>query len=119
MAKKILWAGDAVLPAPVSISVEDQIIWTSDTGRTLSGYMVGDPVAEKKSVTFKWGILTETELVSIKKILTVGFFPISFHDDGVDLTIEAYRGTLSKEQLGWLGDGIFYYKSASVDVVQR
>ena len=55
MAKKILWSGAVVLPSPVSISVNDEIIWTSDTGRTLSGKMVGDPVAEKKTVSVKWG----------------------------------------------------------------
>ena len=64
MARKILWSGSVTLPAPTSITVNDEIIWTSDTGRT-------------------------------------------------------YRGTLSKEQIGWLSDGIFYYKSASVDIVQR
>lgn len=119
MADRILWSGSTTLPAPVSISVNDEIIWTSDTGRTLSGLMVGDPVAEKKTVSIKWGILTEAELTLIKSKLTAGFFPFSFHDDGVDITIETYRGTLAKEQLGRLSDGIFYYKSASVDVIQR
>lgn len=46
--KKILWSGSVVLPAPVSLSVNDELIWTSDTGRTLSGRMVGDVIAEKK-----------------------------------------------------------------------
>lgn len=119
MAKKILWSGSMTLPAPVSISVNDEIIWTSDTGRTLSGLMVGDVVAEKKNISIKWGILTETEVQLIKNVLTKGFFPISFRDDGMDITIEAYRGTLTKEQLGYIGDGIFYYKSATVDIIQR
>ena len=44
--KKILWSGSVVLPAPVSLSVNDELIWTSDTGRTLSGRMVGDVIAE-------------------------------------------------------------------------
>lgn len=119
MARKILWSGNTVLPSPVSMSVNDEIIWTSETGRTLSGLMVGDPIAEKKTVNVKWGVLTETELALIKNTLVKGFFPISFHDDGIDMTIESYRGTLTKEQLGWLGDGIFYYKSASADIIQR
>lgn len=117
--KKILWSGAVVLPSPVSLSVNDEIIWTSDTGRTLSGRMVGDPVAEKKTVSAKWGILTEEEMLLIKKTLVKGYFPISFHDDGVDLTIESYRGTLSKEHLGYIGDGNYYYKSATVDIIQR
>lgn len=119
MTRKILWAGSVTLPAPVAITVNDELIWSSDTGRTLSGLMVGDVVAEKKTLNVQWGVLTEAELVLIKNTLTAGFFPISFRDDGIEMTIESYRGTLSKEQLGWLGDGVFYYKSASVDIVQR
>lgn len=115
----ILKAGDTALPAPVSITVNDEIIWTSGTGRTLSAFMAGDVVAEKKTVSIKWGYLTENEMVLIKEKLIAGFFPFTFHDDGVDITIESYRGTLSKEQLGRLGDGIFWYKSATVDIIQR
>lgn len=118
MAKRIIWSGNTTLPAPTSLSVNDEIIWSSDTGRTLSGRMVGDPVAQKKTVSLKWEYLTETEEKIIKNTLVPGYFPVSFRDDGIDITIEAYRGTLSKEQLGWLS-GIFYYKSVSVDIVQR
>ena len=117
--RKILWSGSTVLPAPVSLSVNDEIIWISDAGRTLAGYMVGDPVAEKKTVSLKWGVLTEPQEVLINNTLVPGYFPFSFHDDGIDVTIQSYRGTLSKEQLGWLSDGIFYYKSVSVDIIQR
>lgn len=116
---KIIWSGNTVLPAPTSMSVSDEIIWTSDTGRTLSGYMTGDPVAEKKTVSWKWEYITETEMKIIKNTLVPGYFPVSFHDDGIDVTIEVYRGTLTKEHLGRLSDGIYYYKSVTVDVVQR
>ena len=94
MEKKILWSGSTVLPSPVSISVNDQIIWSANTGRSASGSMIGDVVAEKKDVAIKWGILT-------------------------DLTITTYRGNLTKEVLGYIGDGIFYYKSASVSIIQK
>ena len=49
MAKKILWSGSTTLPAPTALTVNNEIIWSSDTGRTLSGKMVGDVVAEKKN----------------------------------------------------------------------
>lgn len=117
--KKYLWAGSVMLPAPTSLLVNDELIWTSDTGRTLAGYMVGDIVAEKKSLSIKWQYLTEDQVKVIKTILIPGFFPISFHDDGLDITIEAYRGTLSKEHLGDIGDGYYWYKSVAVDIIQR
>ena len=107
------------LPAPVSLKVDDEIIWSSATGRTLDGTMLGDVVAEKKTLSVNWGILQESELMIIKNKLIAGFFPITFHDDGQDITITTYRGTLSKEQIGRLDDGIFYYRSASVQIIQN
>lgn len=107
------------LPSPVSLTVADEIIWTSDTGRTLAGQMIGDVVAEKKNLSIKWGILTEAEVMLIKSRLVPGFFPFTFHDDGLDITIEAYRGTLTKEHMGNIGDGLYYYRSVSVDIIQR
>ena len=38
------------LPAPVSLKVDDEILWSSATGRTLDGTMLGDVVAEKKTL---------------------------------------------------------------------
>lgn len=73
----------------------------------------------KKNISIKWGVLEESELATIKKVLVAGFFPFSFRDDGAELTINVYRGTLSKEHLGYVGDGKYYYKSASVDIVQK
>ena len=50
MAKKILWSGSTVLPAPVEITSNDEIIWSSHTGRAASGNMIGDVVAQKSSM---------------------------------------------------------------------
>lgn len=115
----ILKSGSVVLPAPTTLSVSDEIIWTSSTGRTLSGTMVGDIVAEKKNISIKWEFLTEYEVKKIKSRLVAGFFPFTFHDDGLDITITAYRGTISKEILGDVGDGNYWYRSVTVDVIQR
>lgn len=117
--KEILRAGNIVLPAPVSITVNDELIWTADTGRLMDGTMVGAVVAEKKTVSIKWGVMPESDIMLIKKGIIIGFFPVTFRDDGIDMTITAYRGTLSKEQIGPLGDGIFWYRSASVDLIER
>lgn len=115
----ILRCGGQELPAPVSLKIDDEIIWSSSTGRALDGTMLGDVVAEKKTLSINWGILQENELVLIKSKLVAGFFPISFHDDGKDITITTYRSTLSKEIIGRLDDGIYYYKSASVSIIQQ
>ena len=119
MARKILWSGSTTLPAPVSISIGDEIIWSANTGRSASGAMIGDVVAQKKNIAITWGILTEAEMAVIKSVCTAGFFTISFHDDGVDLSIRAYRGTLTKEAIGYLSDGVYYYRSASLSIIQK
>ena len=115
----ILRCDNQELTAPVSIKVDDEIIWSSSTGRALDGTMLGDVVAEKKTLSISWGVLQEDELVLIKNKLVAGFFPITFYDDGQDITITCYRGTLSKEVIGELDDGIFYYRSASVSIIQQ
>lgn len=112
MEKKILWAGSTVLHAPTTLSINDEIIWTSSTGRGVSGKMIGNPVAEKKTAAVKWEFLTEKEVKLIKSKIVKGYFPISFHDDGVDLTIQGYRGTMAKEVLGDIGDGQYYYRKS-------
>ena len=89
----ILKVGSVALPSPVSLSSNDEIIWSSNTGRTASGDMVGDIVAEKKNLEIKWGVLTEKEMKTISSNLKAGFFPMTFRDDGVEITIKSYRGT--------------------------
>ena len=115
----MLESGTTALPDPVSITVGDEIIWSTDTGRTLSGLMVGDVVAEKKKLSIAWEFLKESEVATIKNTIVAGFVPLTFRDGGATFTIQVYRGTLTKEQLGELGDGIFWYRSASVELVQQ
>ena len=111
--------GDVVLASPVQISVSDEIIWSSNTGRsTNSGKMIGDVVAEKKTIDIEWGILTASEMKAISNNLKSGFHPVRFYDNGEMLTITSYRGTLKKEYLGMIG-GTHYYKSASVSIIQQ
>ena len=47
----ILAVNGQALPAPDSIKVDDEIIWSSSTGRSLDGTMLGDVVAEKKNIS--------------------------------------------------------------------
>lgn len=115
----ILMAGDMELPAPVALKVDDEIIWSSATGRALDGTMIGDAIAEKKNLSIQWGIMPEKNCRLIKQCLIAGFFPIKFRDDGTDMTIDAYRGTLSKDAIGWLSDGIYWYRSVSVRIIQQ
>lgn len=116
----ILTTNGVALPAPVSIKADDEIIWSSNTGRVANGDMEGDVVTEKKTLTIEWGILQESEMKRIKNNVIAGYFPLIFDGGGgAGFTITSYRGTLSEEHIGQLGDGIYWYKKATVKVVQK
>lgn len=116
----ILTANGVALPAPTVIKIDNEIIWSSNTGRTSSGAMAGDVVAEKKTVTIEWGVLQESEMAKIRKNLIAGFFPFVFTGGGgANLSITSYRGTINEEHIGFLGDGIYWYKKATVKIIQQ
>lgn len=114
----LISAGGIALPDPVSMSIDGEIIWSEDTGRTLSGSMVGDVIAEKKKLSVKWEFLFEGDVALIKSKLTSGFFPVTFRDIGGTTTITSYRSTLSVDPIGERGGG-YLYRSVSVDLIQR
>ncbi len=114
-----LASGSTALPEPTEISIDDEIIWSTKTGRSASGKMLGDVTAEKKTIKIKWQFLKEEEYLVIKNALKAGFNPITFRDDGMMLTIQQYRGTLSKTPLGYIGDGKYWYRSISVSLIEQ
>lgn len=116
----IIKANSVVLPSPVDISTTDEIIWSSNTGRsTTSGKMLGDVIAQKQTFTIKWGILTKAEQKKIKSGLRTGFHPVQFIFDDETITLTSYRGSITSEHLGYIGDGIYYYKSVSCEVIEQ
>ena len=115
----MLMAGGAPLPSPVSLQIDNELIWSADSGRDLSGLFSGDVVAEKKTLTIGWGVLPAGAVRMIEERLCSGYFPLAFCDAGGIIEIETYRGTLSKIMLGTFGDGYLYYKSVNCKIVQR
>lgn len=115
----ILIANGVALPAPVEITVNDEIIWSSSSGRASDGTMLGDVIAEKKNISIKWGVLKAQEVKKISSNVKAGFFTMKFEDEGEVVEIRCYRGTTTKEQIGELSDGIFWYKSVSSSMIQK
>lgn len=103
------------LPSPVEIGASDEIIWSASTGRSASGLMTGDIIAKKLTVSISWGILTKAELTQIKNALSGTFIPGQVL--GENITV--YRSTLQYSLLGTLSDGVTYYKSAAVSLIQQ
>lgn len=115
----ILKCGDTELPSPVSITSGDEIIWSSSTGRGDNGKMYGDVIAEKKNISIQWNMLSEDEVLILDENLVAGFFPFTFRDGGKMLKITSYRGTLTKQHMGYIGDGKYYYRAVEVQIIQQ
>lgn len=115
----VLVANGVELPAPTKITVNDEIIWSSSTGRAADGTMLGDVVAEKKNISIEWQYLTAVQTKKIATNVKAGFFDMKLEDGGDVITIRCYRGTTVKEALGELDDGIYYYKTVSSNMIQK
>jgi hypothetical protein len=111
-------ANNVTLPSPTAIKTSDEIIWSANTGRSSTGKMIGDVVAEKKTIDINWGVLTKAEYESIKSNLRSGFHPFKLSIDGDETTITSYRSALAGELLGTHG-GVTYYKSVNVTIIQQ
>lgn len=111
-------ANGVTLPSPVEITTTDEIIWSSNTGRSTSGKMIGDVVAQKQTFEIKWGVLTEAELQLIRSNILAGFHPFTLTIDGTAVTITSYRGNIVAPILGTFG-GVTYRKEASVTIIQQ
>lgn len=107
-------AGSTALPTPANMTINDELIWSSDTGRTLSGKMIGDVVAEKATINLKWNILSEDDFSLLKSNLKKGFFPVYL--DGIG-TLTVYRGTIQRERWN-RGNGQTWYRNISVDLIE-
>ncbi len=114
----VIAANGITLPSPVEISTSDEIIWSSNTGRSSTGKMIGDVVAKKQTINITWGVLTRSQFNTIKNNMSGGFYPFAIIVDGSTTTITSYRGSLTGEILGTFG-GTTYYKDASVSVIQQ
>ena len=79
-----------------SISVPDENgfkrtknkIWSSNTGRSASGKMLGDIVAVKYTLDFAWSKLTAQEVKNLETAVgTAAFFPVVFPEEGTGKTL--------------------------------
>lgn len=121
MANLDIVASDILLPSPTSVSLNDTLLWTSDTGRTLAGTMVGDITGAYITVSLKWQMLTQNEFKTLKNGIRDGenglrkFFPLLISDLNIDMQV--YRGAIAYS-VRTAGDEI-RYPEVSVDLIER
>lgn len=111
--------GNVELPAPTTISIGSEIIWSSNTGRISTGKMIGDVIAEKEKLSVSWEKITKAQYDTIRDSLKSGFWPLIIDVDGEPYQINSYRGTLTRVPMPKNGDGIYYYRSVDVEIVEQ
>ncbi|MBQ9613961.1 MAG: hypothetical protein IJV14_15460 [Lachnospiraceae bacterium] len=111
-------ANGVTLPSPDELKIADEIIWSANTGRSTTGKMIGDVVAEKQTIDIQWGVITYAEYKKIRANIKSGFHPFKLVLGGETITITAYRGTLSAGAVIHAGSAT-YIKGASVTIIQQ
>lgn len=111
-------AGGTTLPSPVEVTAGEEIVWSANTGRAASGLMIGDAVAEKRTISIRWGVLTAAQRELIRSKLTSGFFPVTADLGDGAVTLTVYRGSLTSQVLGTYG-GVTYYRDTAVTLIQQ
>ena len=114
----VIKAGTVTLPSPDSITTSDEIIWSANTGRSSTGKMIGDVIAEKTTFAIQWGVLTKAQRDLIRSNIRSGFHPFSVIEDGAETQIDSYRSTITFDTLGTHG-GVTYFKNMQVSIIQQ
>ncbi|MCD7735318.1 MAG: hypothetical protein LUH48_09390 [Clostridiales bacterium] len=101
-------------PALEGLSISSEKIWSSDTGRSSSGKMLGTIVAIKTTVKIKWPVLTMAQAKLIEAAVSDEdnpFVPMTYTDmTGETVTKTVYFGTPSytvysgADNLQWVKD---------------
>lgn len=108
------------MPIPSEVQESYESIWSSGTGRTALGYMTGSIIAEKCNYDVTWKMLTATQVKKIQNAVEgKKFFTLEITEVGQTKTRTCYRGPMRREQLGYIGDGTFWYKSVTMSFIER
>ena len=108
-------------PAHNGVTIAREKIWSSDTGRTASGKMVGNIVAQKTTIKLTWPPLTLAQTALIEQAVSSNteFFTVKFNDaSGTRQTMTMYAGTPTYTQFSW-ANGIQYVTDVAVDLIER
>lgn len=108
-----------VMPIPSAIGFDDDILWSSNTGRTSNGETNGDIIDYKKKIKLTWDLLTKEELSMLKQALKPAFFVVTYLDDETNefQSMTCYRGNISSSVYGYAFQHV--YKDITVDLTQR
>lgn len=109
-------------PALEGVTIATEKVWSANTGRTVSGKMVGDIIAKKTTIKIKWPVLTMEEAAVIEAAVSnaeTPFVPVSYLDmTGQRVEKTVYFGTPTYTVYSW-ANGLRLVKDAAVDGIEQ
>ncbi|MGM9538078.1 MAG: hypothetical protein ACI3VN_07090 [Candidatus Onthomonas sp.] len=109
-------------PALEGVTISTEKVWSSNTGRTASGKMVGSVIAKKTTIKIKWPVLTPEQVSKIESAVSDAdqpFVPVQYTDMcGNQVTRTVYFGTPSYTVYSW-ADGLQLIKDTTVDGIEQ
>jgi hypothetical protein len=109
-------------PALGGMTITSEKIWSSNTGRSSSGKMLGTIVAIKSKINIKWGVLTTEEVAVIEKVVSnrsKPFVTMKYTDmTGTTVTKTVYFGTPSYTWYSWDANNQFV-TDVTVDGIEQ
>lgn len=103
------------------LTITKEKIWSSNTGRGASGYLIGDLVAIKYKLVCEWPALTREETALIDRTISQQkFFTVKFLDPGTNVfvTKTMYAGTPTYPVYTYK-NGMKTYDGVKVDFIER
>lgn len=77
----VLWINEVDMPTPSKITITKEPIWSSNTGRSSTGLMIGDIIGYKYKLQIEWPILSQVQSALLDNAITSkAFFPVKFID---------------------------------------
>jgi hypothetical protein len=119
-----LYINDTKMPTPAQggMTITSEKIWSSNTGRSSSGKMLGTIVAIKSKITIKWAALTPNEAKTIENAVSNEdnpFVTMKYTDmTGTTVTKTVYFGTPSYTWYSW-ANGIQWVTDVTVDGIEQ
>ncbi|MCD8146005.1 MAG: hypothetical protein LUD84_01800 [Clostridiales bacterium] len=119
-----LYIGGVEMPTPAleGVTITQEKVWSSDTGRSSSGKMLGTIVGIKSKITIKWPVLTFDEVETIESAVSDAddpFVTVKYTDmTGTTVTKTMYFGTPTYTLYSG-ADGFQYVKDVTVDGIEQ
>ena len=108
-------------PKLEGVDFVDEKVWSKNTGRPVSGDMVGDIVTIKKTIVIEFPPLSPSQVKKVQSVVsnkTLPFFSFEFCDGYEVINCTVYGGSPSRKLYSAV-KGINYYTGYRVELIEK